>query len=49
MKKLEQILNRFYKLYGRPDAFHSVVYPETGHVYTDDMKAKMVEWFDRYL
>jgi dienelactone hydrolase len=49
MKKLEQILNRFYKLYGRPDAFRSVIYPDTGHVYTDDMKAKMVQWFDRHL
>ena len=49
MRKLEEILNRFYKLYGKPEAFKSIVYPETGHVYTDDMKAKMVEWFERFL
>ena len=49
MKKLEQILNRFYALYGRPDAFRSVIYPNTGHVYNEDMKQKMVAWFDRFL
>lgn len=49
MKKLEAILSRFYGLHGKPDSFRSVVYPETGHVYTDDMKSKMVEWFDKHL
>lgn len=49
MKKLEQILGKFYGLYGRPDAFKSVIYPETGHVYNDDQKAKMLEWFNRHL
>ena len=49
MKKLEQILSRFYKLYGKPEAFRSVIYPNTGHVYNDDEKQKMLDWFDRYL
>ena len=49
MKKLEQILSRLYALYGKPDAFQSIIYPETGHVYNDDMKAKMVAWFDKHL
>jgi dienelactone hydrolase len=49
MKKLEQILARFYALYGKSDAFRSVIYPETGHVYNDDQKQKMVDWFDRHL
>jgi dienelactone hydrolase len=49
MKKLEQVLNRFYGLYGKPEAFRSIIYPETGHVYNDDMKQKMVEWFDKFL
>ena len=49
MKTLEKILAQFYKLHGRPEAFRSVIYPETGHVYNDDMKEKMAEWFDRYL
>ncbi len=49
MKKLEQILAGFYKLYGKPESFHSIIYPETGHVYNDDQKRKMVDWFNRYL
>jgi dienelactone hydrolase len=49
MKKLEGILKRFYSLYGKADAFESVVYAETGHVYNDDMKKRMLEWFDRHL
>lgn len=49
MKKLEQILAGFYKLYGKPESFRSVIYPETGHVYNDDMKRRMVEWFNRHL
>ena len=49
MKKLEQILSAFYRLHGKPEAFKSIVYPETGHVYTDEMKQRMVEWFERSL
>jgi hypothetical protein len=49
MKKLEQILARFYQIYGKPDSFQSVIYPATGHVYNDDQKQKMVEWFNRHL
>jgi dienelactone hydrolase len=49
MKKLEQILTRFYQIYGKPDSFQSVIYPATGHVYNDDQKQKMVEWFNRHL
>lgn len=49
MKKLEAILAKFYRLYGKPDSFQSVIYPETGHVYNDDEKQRMVNWFDRYL
>lgn len=49
MKTLEGILQRFYGLYGKPEQFRSIVYPETGHEYTDDMKQRMVEWFNRFL
>ncbi len=49
MRKLEQILGKVYKLYGKPDSFRSIIYPETGHVYNDDQKHKMVDWFNRYL
>jgi dienelactone hydrolase len=49
MRKLEAILGRFYKLYDQPDRFQSVIYPNTGHVYNDDEKSRMVAWFDKYL
>ena len=49
MKKLEELLGSMYKLHGVPGNFRSVIYPETGHVYNDDMKQKMMEWFDRHL
>lgn len=49
MRRLEQILNRFYALHDAAGRFRSIVYPETGHVYNDDMKQKMVEWFDKHL
>ncbi|MEZ5399473.1 MAG: alpha/beta hydrolase family protein [Bryobacteraceae bacterium] len=49
MKKLETILAKVYALHGKPEAFRSVIYPETGHVYNDDEKEKMLEWFSRYL
>ncbi len=49
IKKLEAVLNRMYALYDRGDRFRSIVYPETGHVYNDDMKERMAAWFDRFL
>ncbi|MEN6535913.1 MAG: dienelactone hydrolase, partial [Bryobacteraceae bacterium] len=49
MKTLEQVLSRVYQVHRKPDNFRSVIYPETGHVYNDDMKQKMVEWFEKHL
>jgi len=49
MKTLERKLDTVYRLYGQPDRFRSVIYENTAHVYTDDMKDRMVEWFTRYL
>jgi dienelactone hydrolase len=49
MKTLETKLNEVYSLYNEPAKFKSIIYPNTGHVYTDEMKIEMVEWFDKYL
>ncbi|MCW5980820.1 MAG: hypothetical protein KIT09_22255 [Bryobacteraceae bacterium] len=49
MRKLEDIEGEVYRLYGKPEAFQSIVHPEIGHVYNDDQKRKMVEWFNRHL
>lgn len=49
VRKLEQILGRFYSLYGNAEMFRSVVYAKTGHVYTESMKSEMLGWFRRFL
>jgi dienelactone hydrolase len=49
MKALEEALTQVYRVYDRPGHFRSIVYPETGHVYNDDMKGKMVAWFEEHL
>ena len=45
----EDLISRVYKLYGKPDVSRSVIYPETGHVYNDDEKQKMVDPLNRHL
>ena len=49
IKVLEKKLNSAYSLYKKPENFKSIIYSNTGHVYTDDMKIEMVNWFDSYL
>ncbi len=46
---LEKKLAQVYRLYGKADAFRSVVYKNTGHEYLPEMKAEIVDWFERYL
>jgi dienelactone hydrolase len=38
-----------YGAMGRPEAFRSVVYPDTGHVYTASMWDETLAWFQRAL
>jgi len=49
IKVLENKLDKVYGLYGKNEQFRSIVYPNTGHVYTDEMKIEMLDWFNRYL
>ncbi|MBM3402961.1 MAG: dienelactone hydrolase [Bacteroidetes bacterium] len=49
MKTLEKKLNTVYSLYNENERFKSIIYPNTGHVFTDDMKIEMLDWFERYL
>lgn len=49
MKVLEKKLDEVYSLYGKKDNFKSIIYPNTGHTYTDDMKLHMLHWFDKFL
>lgn len=49
MKVLEKKLNTVYSLYNNSDKFKSIIYPNTGHVYTDEMKMEMLDWFKKHL
>jgi dienelactone hydrolase len=46
---LEKKLSSIYRLYGKEDCFRSVLYKNTGHEYLPEMKAEMVQWFERHL
>jgi len=49
MKVLEKKLDAVYSLFNQRDRFKSIIYPQTGHVYTDEMKIEMLAWFQKYL
>ncbi|HUX97640.1 MAG TPA: alpha/beta hydrolase family protein [Bacteroidales bacterium] len=49
MLVLENKLNSLYSLYKKNENFRSIIYRNTGHVYTDEMKIEMLDWFNKYL
>jgi dienelactone hydrolase len=49
MKVLEKKLDNVYSLYKQKENFRSIIYPNTGHVFTDEMKVEMLRWFDQHL
>ena len=49
MLVLENKLNSLYSLYSKNEYFESIIYRNTGHVYTDEMKIEMLDWFNKYL
>jgi dienelactone hydrolase len=49
IRVLENKLEEVCRLYGKEDNFKSIVYEKTGHVYTDDEKIEMLDWFNKYL
>ena len=46
---IERAVKPAYSLYGCEDRFQSIVYPGQGHVYTPEMWAKTLAWFDAKL
>lgn len=46
---LERKVGQAYRLHRRPNAFHSVVYKNTGHEYLPEMRTRMMDWFDEHL
>lgn len=47
--KIENIVKQVYTLYNSGGNFKSIIYPDTGHVYTDDMWANMRQWMSKHL
>jgi dienelactone hydrolase len=46
---LEKKIGSVYRLYGKPEAFRSVLYKNTGHEYLPEMREEMIHWFKRTL
>ena len=49
IRKIDAKVRPVYKLYGKPNAFENIIYPNTGHVYTPDMWDKMLQWMKNHL
>jgi hypothetical protein len=49
IRKIENKVKPVYNLYKNESAFESIIYPNTGHVYTPDMWDKMLQWMKRRL
>ena len=49
IRKIEEVIGRVYKLNKAEKEFQSIVYPNTGHVYTPDMWEKMLQWMNTKL
>jgi len=49
IKKIEDVVQKVYDLQEASHNFQSVIYPNTGHVYTPDMWDKMTKWIQSQL
>lgn len=49
IRVLEKKLDTVYSLYDKNENFKSIVYANTGHVFTDAMKTEMLQWFEKHL
>jgi dienelactone hydrolase/lysophospholipase L1-like esterase len=49
IRALEGAVGGTYRALGAGDRFRSVLYPETGHTYTPEMRAEVLAWFGRWL
>jgi dienelactone hydrolase len=47
--RINEFCAEVYRLYGKPEAFKGVLYPHVGHVYTPEMWAEMLAWFEKNL
>jgi lysophospholipase L1-like esterase len=49
VRVIEEKVAGVYKALGAAERFRSVLYPETGHVHTPQMREETLKWFDRWL
>jgi lysophospholipase L1-like esterase/dienelactone hydrolase len=49
IKVIEEKAKGVYKALGAEDRFKSVLYPDTGHVYTPQMRKETLAWFEKWL
>ena len=49
VKAIEEKAGAVYATVGARDHFQSIIYPDTGHVYTPEMREQMLAWFARWL
>src|SRR5687767_2779659 len=49
IRDLEKPVRQVYSALGAEERFRNVLYPETGHTVTPQMRAEMFAWFDRWL
>ena len=51
IKKIEEKAEKVYALYGEnaPANFKSIIYPELGHVYSEEMLKQTMAWFEMAL
>lgn len=49
IRVLEEKVSAVYRTVAADEKFQSIVYPDTGHVYTPPMRVEMLAWFERWL
>jgi lysophospholipase L1-like esterase len=49
IKVIEEKAGGVYKALGASDKFKSILYPETGHLVTPEMRAETLAWFSKWL
>ena len=49
VRALERAVGGTYRALGAGDRFRSVLYPETGHTYTPEMRNETLAWFGKWL
>jgi lysophospholipase L1-like esterase len=49
IRVIEEKTKGVYKVLGAEDRFRSVLYPDTGHVYSPEMRKETLAWFEKWL